>query len=155
MCNSHQQGSKSISLLHFSLHCHVRAFNVMQHALETGSSGTVETGSGWRKQPHISVLHHTVPGNSPNHGFHALLMPSLLWLPSDYYTPLHLRECYYTTTHATTTFRLHSSVHVRQKWLRVKYLLNIFTADCLRHPIQMAGVETIWELHTLSVIYCW
>ena len=33
--------------------------------------------------------------------------------------------------------------------------LGIFTADCLRHPIQMAGVETIWELHTLSVIYSW
>ena len=31
--------------------------------------------------------------------------------------------------------------------------LSIFTADCLRHAIQMAGVETIWELHTLSVIY--
>ena len=30
--------------------------------------------------------------------------------------------------------------------------LGIFTADCLCHPIQMAGVETIWELHTLSVI---
>ena len=34
----------------------------------------------------------------------------------------------------------------------VKYLLSIFTADCLRHPIQMVGIETIWELHTLSVI---
>ena len=31
--------------------------------------------------------------------------------------------------------------------------LSIFTADCLRHAIQMAGVETIWELHALSVIY--
>ena len=31
--------------------------------------------------------------------------------------------------------------------------LSIFTADCLRHPIQMAGIETIWEFHTLSVIY--
>ena len=31
--------------------------------------------------------------------------------------------------------------------------LSIFTADCLRHPIQMVGVETIRELHTLSVIY--
>ena len=31
--------------------------------------------------------------------------------------------------------------------------LRIFTADCLGHPIQMACVETIWELHTLSVIY--
>ena len=30
--------------------------------------------------------------------------------------------------------------------------LSIFTADCLGHPIQMAGVETIWELHTLPVI---
>ena len=30
--------------------------------------------------------------------------------------------------------------------------LSIFTADCLRHPIQMVGVETIWELHTLPVI---
>ena len=30
--------------------------------------------------------------------------------------------------------------------------LSIFTADCLRHPIQMAGVETIWELHTLIVM---
>ena len=33
--------------------------------------------------------------------------------------------------------------------------LSIFTADCLRHPIQMAGVETIWELHSLPVIYSW
>ena len=33
--------------------------------------------------------------------------------------------------------------------------LSIFTADCLRHPIQMAGVETIWELHTLPVMYSW
>ena len=24
--------------------------------------------------------------------------------------------------------------------------------DCLRHPFQMAGVETIWELHTFPVI---
>ena len=39
------------------------------------------------------------------------------------------------------------------EWLHVKYLLSIFTADCLRHPIQMAGTETTWELHTLSVIY--
>ena len=30
--------------------------------------------------------------------------------------------------------------------------LTIFTADCLRHPIQMAGRETISELHTLTVI---
>ena len=30
--------------------------------------------------------------------------------------------------------------------------LSIFTADCLLHPIQMAGVETTWELHTLPVI---
>ena len=30
--------------------------------------------------------------------------------------------------------------------------LSIFTADCLRHPIQMAGIETIWELHTLIVM---
>ena len=33
--------------------------------------------------------------------------------------------------------------------------LSIFTADCLRHPIQMAGVETIWELHTLIVMNSW
>ena len=33
-----------------------------------------------------------------------------------------------------------------------KHLLRIFTADYLRHPIQMAGIETIWELHTLPVI---
>ena len=33
--------------------------------------------------------------------------------------------------------------------------LSIFTADCLHHPIQMAGVETISELHTLSVINSW
>ena len=41
------------------------------------------------------------------------------------------------------------------KWLHVKYLLNIFTADCLRHPIQMVGIETIWELHKLPVINSW
>ena len=39
--------------------------------------------------------------------------------------------------------------------IMMKYLLSIFTADCLRHPIQMAGVETIWELHTLTVINSW
>ena len=33
--------------------------------------------------------------------------------------------------------------------------LSIFTADCLRHPIQMAGIETIQELHTLTVINSW
>ena len=26
--------------------------------------------------------------------------------------------------------------------------LTILTADCLRHTVQMVGVETIWELHT-------
>ena len=30
--------------------------------------------------------------------------------------------------------------------------LSIFTADCLRHPIQMTGIETVWELHTLTVM---
>ena len=30
--------------------------------------------------------------------------------------------------------------------------LTIFTADCLRHPILMAGIETIWELHTPIVL---
>ena len=36
--------------------------------------------------------------------------------------------------------------------LHVKYLLSIFTADRLSHAVQMAGVETIWELHTLIEI---
>ena len=30
--------------------------------------------------------------------------------------------------------------------------LTVFTADCLRHPIRMARVETIRELHTLIVL---
>ena len=33
--------------------------------------------------------------------------------------------------------------------------LTIFTADCLHYPIQMAGIETIWEFHTLIVINSW
>ena len=33
--------------------------------------------------------------------------------------------------------------------------LSIFTADCLRHPIQMVGIETIWELRTLIVMNSW
>ena len=37
----------------------------------------------------------------------------------------------------------------------VKYLISIFTADCLCHPIQMAGVETIWKLHVLIVMNSW
>ena len=37
----------------------------------------------------------------------------------------------------------------------VRYLLNIFTATYLRHPIQMTGFETIWELHTLTVMNSW
>ena len=34
---------------------------------------------------------------------------------------------------------------------RFKHLLSIFTADCQPHPIQMVDVETIWELHTLTI----
>ena len=30
--------------------------------------------------------------------------------------------------------------------------LSIFTVDCRSHSIQMAGVETIWESHTLPDI---
>ena len=41
------------------------------------------------------------------------------------------------------------------EWFHVKHLLSIFTADCLRHPIQMAGVETVWKLHTLIVMNSW
>ena len=40
----------------------------------------------------------------------------------------------------------------------VFWQLSTFTADCLRHPIhpiQMVGIETIWELHTLTVINSW
>ena len=33
--------------------------------------------------------------------------------------------------------------------------LTIFTADCLHHSIQMAGIETIRELHTRTVINSW
>ena len=33
--------------------------------------------------------------------------------------------------------------------------LSIFTADYLRHPIQMAGIETKWELRTLIVMNSW
>ena len=33
--------------------------------------------------------------------------------------------------------------------------LSIFIADCLRHPIEMAGIETVWELHTLIVMKSW
>jgi len=29
--------------------------------------------------------------------------------------------------------------------LHITYLPSIFTAEGLRHPIQMAGIETIWE----------
>ena len=43
--------------------------------------------------------------------------------------------------------------------LHVKYLLNISTVDhlhhCLRHTVQMMGIETIWELHTLTVMNSW
>ena len=31
------------------------------------------------------------------------------------------------------------------------YLLSIFTANCLRHTVQMVGIETIWELHCVAV----
>ena len=48
-----------------------------------------------------------------------------------------------------------ANVHYHLVWLQVKYLISIFTADCLLHPIQMAGVETIWELHTLIVMNSW
>ena len=41
------------------------------------------------------------------------------------------------------------------KRLPVKYLLNIFTADCLCHTAEMAVVETVWQLHTIIVINSW
>jgi len=43
-------------------------------------------------------------------------------------------------------------VHVGLKRLPDKYLLNIFTTDCQRHTAEMAVVETLWQLHTLTVI---
>jgi len=43
-------------------------------------------------------------------------------------------------------------VRVGLKRLQVKYLLNIFTTDCQRHTAEMAVVETLWQLHTLTVI---
>ena len=43
-------------------------------------------------------------------------------------------------------------VHVGLKGLPVKYLLNIFTTDCQRHTAEMVVVETLWQLHTLTVI---
>ena len=33
--------------------------------------------------------------------------------------------------------------------------LTAFTADCLCHHIQMAGIETIWKLHTLIFMNSW
>ena len=41
------------------------------------------------------------------------------------------------------------------EWFHIKYLLSILTADCLHHPIQMAGTETTLELHALTVINSW
>ena len=36
----------------------------------------------------------------------------------------------------------------------MSFLLNIFTTDC-RHTAEMAVVETLWQLHTLTVINSW
>ena len=33
--------------------------------------------------------------------------------------------------------------------------LSIVTADCIRHPILMAVIETTWDLHTLTVVNSW
>ena len=41
---------------------------------------------------------------------------------------------------------------VAKAHLAVFLQLTIFTADCLHNPIQMVGIENIWELHTLTVI---
>ena len=48
-----------------------------------------------------------------------------------------------------------SSVAEARLFTAVFSQLSIFTADCLRHPIHMAGVETMRELHTLPVINSW
>ena len=45
-----------------------------------------------------------------------------------------------------------ANVHLHLEWLHVKHPLSIFTADGLHYTVQMAGVETIPELHTLTVI---
>ena len=46
-------------------------------------------------------------------------------------------------------------MYMMLKWFHLKYLLSIFTAFCLHHPIQMASIETIWELHTLTSSSCY
>jgi len=33
--------------------------------------------------------------------------------------------------------------------------MDIFTTDYLRHTAEMAVMETLWQLHTLSVINSW
>jgi len=33
--------------------------------------------------------------------------------------------------------------------------MDIFTTDYLRHTAEMAVVETLWQLHTLTVINSW
>jgi len=35
---------------------------------------------------------------------------------------------------------------------QLKYMLNIFTADCSHRTGEMKVVDTIWELHTLIAI---
>ena len=43
---------------------------------------------------------------------------------------------------AFASVHIASNVHLHQEWLHVDYLLR-FTADCLLHAVQMAGIETI------------
>jgi len=60
-----------------------------------------------------------------------------------------------TVVHSTKCKIVIAYVHVGLKGLQVKYLLNIFTTDCQRHTVEMAVVETLWQLHTLTVLNSW
>ena len=48
-------------------------------------------------------------------------------------------------------FAMGFPIHLDIKWLCVQNLLSILTTECLCHTVQMASIETIWELHTLTV----
>ena len=59
----------------------------------------------------------------------------------------HVEACLSTSKDRGSSFH---TIHIVKQ--QKCFLLSIFTADCLRRPIQMAGIETIWELHTLTVM---
>ena len=83
---------------------------------------------------------------------HMVSTPAI-WIGWRRQSAVNMLSCENTVVKRQAFARVHiANVQWDLEWLHVKYLLSTFAADCLRHPIQMAGTETIYGSCTLFLL---